>query len=479
MQVRRFDEESIPKPRELTIEERLSLESDIKDPIPQKAAFGLGLVAIVVCLLLWFFYWIFKGSLWNLSLNCSESWSQTGGYWTVHFWIFSGPLYFWWFSTVGILLLITPSKESAIRSLIVLFVSIFTHIHFRIWSGASRPYWEDLQIVIRSRCDCSFGLPSWQSHIGTLLWCFLVYELVYKARHFTNIAKFTWIGVASFIILNITLAEIFYGRSSVPQTFIGTFHGLAWFSVGLILDVVFQKFTKSLFDGNRTFQLILVGASFLMMLLNFILWYAAYEPKIESMDIKHQRCFNCFRRGNWGVRNHVARTLAFSNMFFGIALGLFVANPNYDGPNDFMLAHHLSLKGGMRIGLMLALHFPLIFIFFWDFRPNKTYCFNTLFWVLTGFLITFVDIILNNKLSWNFRGDLYPRGSAMSSGAEGQALLDSKMQYKDPKVHFNPYSQLYDPRALNATGPNQSILSNNSSGIGSPSKRRPAPEVYI
>lgn len=477
MQARKQNQDYLP-PLDPTLEVRVTEDKESKGPIPAKIALGLGAAAVAVYLLMWMFYWIFKGSLWKWSLDCSESWSQTGGYWTVHFWLFSGLLYFWWFALVGILLLITPSKESALRSLIILFVSVYTHIHFRIWSGASRPNWEDQNIQMRSMCDCSFGMPSWQSHIGALLWCLLAYELAYKTKHFTSAAKLTWIGVASFVILNITLAQIFYGQSSVPQTFIGAFHGLAWFSIGIILDAPILKFTKGLVEGNRMFQIALVGLSFLMMLVNFILWYAAYEPSIESMDIKHYRCFNCFRDGNWGVRNYVARTLAFSNMFFGIALGLFVANPNYDGANDFMLANHLSAKGVMRVGLMLALHLPLMFIFFWSFRPNNTYWFNTLFWVLTGFLITFVDIFLNNMLVWNFKGDLYPKGKPMSTGAEGQSLLDSKMHYKDPNVHFNPYSQIYDSRQQHATGKsmNQSDWSNTS---GSPSlKRRPAPEIY-
>lgn len=479
MKVNRLENDSQYQLRELTAEERNLLEKGKSDPIPPAAALGLSAGAILICLLMWLFYWIFKDSLWLWSLDCSKYWSQTGGYWTVHFWLFSGPIYIWWFILVGVLLLLSPSKESSVRSILILFVSVYTHIHIRIWSRASRPKWENSRIVMRTSCDCSFGMPSWQSHIGTLLWSLLVYELAYKTKHFTKAAKFTWIGVASFIILNIVLAQIFYGDSSVPQAFIGAFHGLAWFSLGLVFDFVFQKFMKSLLEGNRKYQLVLVGIGLAILASNTILWYAFYESSIETIKITHERCFDCFREGNWGIRNQVARTLAFSNMFFGIALGLLVANPNYDGANDFMLANHLSMRGLMRVGLMAALHLPLIFIFFWDFRPNNTFWFNSLFWILTGFLITFVDIRLNNLLNWNFNGDIYPLGEATSTGAEGQALLDSKLHYDDPKTHFNPYKKALDPRTPNATGPNQSTSPNFTGSINlDHSGKRPPAQNY-
>lgn len=455
--------------------ERVGSEED-KGMISQKVVMGAGAGVIGVYLLMWMFYWIFKGGLWSWSLDWSEGWSQIGGYWTVHFWIFSKPLYVWWLVIVGALLLLAPSKESAIRSLLVFFLSTWTNAHFRIWSGASRPVWNDLDIVIRETCDCSFGMPSWQTHMGTLVWCLLVYDLVYKTKHFTKMAKITWIAVASFLILNLIFAEIFYGQNSVPQVFIGAFHGLAWFAGILILDPWVLKITRGVAEGNRIHQAILAGIGFLMMLLNFIIWYSAYDSSIADMDIPHKRCVNCFKTQNYGVRNQMARDLAFTNMFFGIALGLLVANPNYDGPNDFMVENHLSVKGGMRIGLMAALHLPLIFILFWSFRPNNTFWFNTLFWVVVGFLITFVDILLNSILGWNFKGDLYPKGRNLSSGAEGQSLLDSKMHYNDPKQHFNPYSSIQNAR--NRPGENPS-MNNSWMSSGSASKRKPAPEIYL
>lgn len=455
-----------------------------KPAIPPIAALGLAAAAIGVYALMWLFYWIFPGSLWNWSLDSCASWSQVGAYWTVHFWIFSAPLYIWWFALIGILLLLTPNKESALRHLVVFFISVWTHIHFRIWSGSARPNWEDSRIVMRSYCDCSFGMPSWQSHMGTLLWTMLVYELIYKVNHYTKTAKLVWIGVAGFIILNITLGEIFYGQSSIPQTFIGTFHGLAWFGISMLVDTKLVDFARGIFTPqtpNRLSQIIVLAIAGLMFIFNFIMWYAVYEPSITELSFKHIRCANCFAMGNYGIRNAMARSLAFSHLFLGIAIGLFVINPRqHEGNNDFMLVQHLSLKGIFRIGLILGLHVLLIFVFVFSFRPNNTFWFNTIWWVVTGFLLTFADILLNHMLKWTFRGDLVKAGAVVGAGDEGQALLDKTMDFKDPKTHFNPYSrynEVYQPNPRSQPQNNsmsQSMLSNSGSGH----KRRPAPSPF-
>ena len=431
--------------KELTEEEEREQEDQKDTILNKKVGVLLAGIGCLVYLVLWIVHWILPGTLWDWSVNSSESWSQVGAYWTVHFWIVKWFLYWWWFALISILLLIAPRRASSLKSLLFFFLSLFFHYHFSFFSGASRPIWLNPKIVLREDCACSFAMPAEESDIGFMLWAFLVYELVMHARHLTAAAKWTWIGVTAFITLNITLGRIFYGSHSIPQTFIGMFHGIFFFGIMIIFSQQITAFFRGFLDGARINQFILLGVAAFMLIFDFVIFYSYYNDSVRNYVIGVNRCQECTVDGNQAVRANLARNFAFVHMYFGIVVGLVAINPAYLGRNDFMIEDHLSLKGIFRILLIAALHLPLMFLWFFNFTPVTIFWYNTIFYVITGFLITFADILLNNKLGWNFKGDIIPKGSETSTGAEGQSLLDSKEPAKFTRGnHFNPYDKSAD-----------------------------------
>ena len=409
--------------------------------LPKPAIALLALIAIACYLVLALLYWIFRKRWFESGTDTSEDWSQTGGYWTVHFWIFSKPLYYIWYAMIPLLLIVTPRRVSSLKSLFIIILSIYTHEHLRWWIGSKRPMWSTTDIVMRESCDCSFGTPNWEAHHGFLLWAFFVYEFIIHTQHLNKIPKFLWIGGITFIILNIAFARIFYGQATWSQAFLGVFHGGFWFGIMTLLNDKFNAFFDGVLGSKVQNRFILMGVGLGLFLINTIFFYSWYDNN-PNFNVTHINCNKCFVNENESLRRKHARCLAFTNMFFGILLGLGLVGPQQTGINEFMTQDHLSLKGVKRLIIMAVLHAPLIFITLFTFTPSNTYWYESLFFILTGFLITFGDITLNNKLKLNIKGDIVPEGADLALGEEGVSLLSGR----DADPHrgsktFNPYDK--------------------------------------
>lgn|SRR3990167_126630 len=411
--------------------------------LPKPAIALLSIIAMACYLVLWLLSWIFSKKWFEASVDCSEDWSKVGGYWTVHFWLFSKPLYYFWYAIIPLLLLVTPRRISSLKSILIIFISIYTNEHLRWWVGEARPLWVTNDIVQRESCDCSFGKPSWEGHHAFLLWAFFVYEFVLHTQHINKVPKFLWIGGISFIVINIAIGRVFYGQNTWIQAFLGVLHGGFWFGVMTLLNDKFNAFFDGVLGSKAQNRIILMGAGAGLFVLNTVLFYSWYNVN-KGFKVEYSNCHKCFENRNEALRRKHARCFAFTNMLLGIVVGLGVVNPIHTGINEFMHHEHFSLKGAKRLLIMVVLHVPLIFITLFTFSPANTYWYESLFFILTGFLITFVDITLNNKLNLNIQGDIVPEGRELAlGGGEGMSLLDGR----DPTLtksgkHFNPYDKL-------------------------------------
>jgi len=410
------------------------VESDDSAPgiIPKSISLIISAATIGLYLLCWLIYWIFKSGLWGWSVETSEDWSDSNWFWAFYYWIFSGPLYIWWIALIGILIVLSPRRASAFKSIFIYFVSVWTMNHFRQWSSSSRPMWVSEKIEKWESCNCGFGMPAPESEVGFMMYALVVYELFMHTRHFTNAGKWVWFGLAAFIILNITLSRIYYGQASIPQTFIGMLHGAAWFGGMMLLSNPLTVFFRGVLNGVRMQQFIFLGISAFMFLFSLIFFYSAYDGSNRDSPIEHATCNECFVNGNREVRNKMARAFAYPTMLLGIALGILIYNPRYEGKNDFMLEDHVGVKGGTRIGLMAALHLPLFFLL-WPMRPGNTFWFFSLIWLIVGVLVTLGFYMLVDILGCRFRGDL----SKHEATTEAEGLLSNQ----GANLNFNPYNK--------------------------------------
>lgn len=415
---------------------QLQEEDHTGDILPKMTTVIISAAVVVLYFVFWLIQWIFPSSLWNWSVRSSESWSQVGGYWSFHFWVFSDPFWVWWPALFGILLIVTPRRASSLKSIATFFISSWTSFHFRIWGGSSRPNWVSKSIVMRESCKCCYGLPGNQAEIGFLLWAILVYELIAHAKHITRTGKLIWIGAATFIVLNITLAPIFYGQNGIWQTFLGLLHGACWFCLMLIFSQPLTNLFRDVINGVRKQQFVVLGVAAIMFLFNLVMWYSFEDDEIAEHAIVAVRCESCFASRNYSLRRQSARSVAFTHTFLGMIVGLILVNPKYYGLNDFMVNNHLSITGIKRIVIMAAMHLPLLLLLI-RFSPGTTFWFDSIVYFIVGIMVTYVDIVLNNKLQLNFKGDIYPANVAPTVGYEADPLLGK--EGKD--AHFNPYNK--------------------------------------
>lgn len=399
-------------------------------------------------LFFWIFYMIWPSVLSESSQGFSEDFSKAGWYFTFHFFVFGYLMYFWWFIVFAVLFLLAPRRASAVKSITFIFLSIWINAYFNVWGEGERPNWLNREIEMRFSCDCMYGMADMYTNISVMLWGSLVYELIINSRHTTKVGKMISIGVATFVVINIIFSRWYYGDSNIWHTFAGLLHGLVFLSLGNFLKKPFNKLCYEAINSVSPGRFALVGLSGLILLLNTIFFYAWFNPALKTDKIDNSDCFVCTREENYNIRVETARWLALTNMFFGIAVGILIINPRYDGPNDFMIENHLSLNGGKRIAIMAAMHLPLLFLLI-NFGPGNTYWFYSLWYIVTGVLITFAFTKVKTIMSLYFEGDIYPAGSPNSRGDEGQTLLDNKLEktykkahvdYGNQKPHFNPYT---------------------------------------
>lgn len=403
------DKSEIRHRLEMNAENHIRNSSDIQEVyelLSRRSQIIIAVCVVVVYPVLWIIYGVFREPLWRASVNASVALSQHGGFLNVYSWIFSNIFYQWYIALIAILLLFAPRKDSALKSITVFMVSYVFRQYLRLFIHEDRPQYVSSEIILRAGCDCSFGMPSGHSEGSTMLYSLLFYELFIQTKHFSKFIKYLVTGFAFYIVISIMFARVYYGRHSIPQVILGSWQAMFFFALMIIfqkpLDIFFRKFL----NRARLQFYVLLSIGFLIIASNLLLWFLYFDGVIREKSKRRLICNKCFENDALMMRLPLGISLVLPSMYLGIILGFQFGLPNFLEYNDHMLRMHLSWKGLARISIMALMHFPMLVLIGLNSSPDVAVPVGSFIYALTGFLITFADLFINQKLNIDFRGDI-------------------------------------------------------------------------
>lgn len=380
-------------------------EGEITNVFTHRTRLYIAAVVAAVYPIMFVFYVVFEDGLWKASVDTSAYLSQFDRYkW--YSTIFSEIFYKWYPFVFGLLLVISPRKDSALKAGFIFYASHLFRNYLRLWIKETRPYYTTLRIKERASCNCSFGMPSGHSEGTAMLYSIILYDWVLQTRHYAKWKKILGIFIVAWITISVMFSRVYYGKHSLPQVFLGTGQALFFLSLMCIyddrLDLYFHDFLQRKRYAVVSLFIICLSTS----IINIVAWIAYFDKKTGDYEFFFVRCSKCFEDENLKTRQDLATSLVFTSMTLGLIGGYILAKVHYEGHNDYMVNQHFSLKGLARISLMLLWYSPLLIIMFTDLEPKVGVIVYSLVYILVGFLASFVDTKVRRWLKLEFKGDI-------------------------------------------------------------------------
>ena len=401
-------------------------EGEITNVFTHSTRLNIAAVVAAAYPIMFVFYVVFEDDLWAASVNTSAYLSQFGGFkWYND--IFSEVLYKWYPFVFGLLLVISPRKDSALKAGFVFYASHLFRNYVRLSITETRPYYTTLRIQERSSCNCSFGMPSGHSEGTTMLYSIVLYDWILQTRHYARWKKIVGVVVVAWIVLSVMVSRVYYGKHSIPQVLLGTMQALFFLSFMCIYEDHLDKYFHDFLQRKRYAVVSLFIVCLVISIVNVVVWITIFDDKTRDHRFFFVRCSKCFEDENLLLRKDLSTSLVFTSMTLGLIIGYIFARVHYLGHNDYMVNQHFSWKGLARILLMLVYYSPLLIIMFVNLDPNTGVIVYSLVYILSGFLASYVETKVRRWLNLEFKGDIL-------AGAPGEEYLKLHYASDDAEV---------------------------------------------
>ena len=364
--------------------------------------------AVCLFVLLWILWGVFKSALWRDSVRVSVGLSRHGGFLFVYSWIFSQVFFMWYPVILGLLLFLSPRKESALTACYTFMASYFVRQYLRLAIRESRPQYDSADIVMRGGCNCSFGMPSGHSEGSAMIYALLLHETVFQSARLSRCHKAAWLGLGVFVVLSVLFSRVYFGRHSLPQVVIGGWMGLTAFSLMLLFKKQLDSFFLKVANGDRPKQWLLLLVSGAPVALNIVLWFAVFNRSIEHSGIAPLTCLHCFENRAREIKVDLSRALCYPAAGFGMSLGFLLLRTRLHCGDKLSPNRWLSKISVMRFCLMAALHAPLLAVLLLRIPPGAIVVVSSLLYILTGLLITAGFIFVTGRCGLTVEGDILP-----------------------------------------------------------------------
>lgn len=302
--------------------------------------------------------------LWPISVGLSESLSSGPAWLYYYFWLFSNPFFDISYVFMAIVLILAPKKDSALKSIFIFTSSHWIRQILKTSVKEGRPIFEANGIVSRAGCSCSFGFPSGHSEGSAMLYALLVYDLVVQKKAVSRKVKFAWVMAAIFMVFNIMVSRLYFGKHSMAQVTIGCFEGMTSFCVGIMLERELDGLFMRLLNGDKQAFLFSLSMYASLGCLSFILWFFVFEDQLIRFNgFSPARCKTCFNHQLLLIRLGTVKGLAHPFIGAGLISGIGLLSPSYrhrDSPD----LPTITIKSVIKVCLMSLCHFPLVFMHF-------------------------------------------------------------------------------------------------------------------
>lgn len=366
----------------------------------------MAVIFILIYAGLWILYNIFKKELWNASVKTSAKLSHYGGFLLYYSWFFSEIMYKWYFMVIAILLLYAPRKDSALKSISLFLISYFVRQHLRLFIEEGRPNYDSLDIRLRNGCNCSYGMPSGHSEGSAMLYSLLIYELVIQTKHYTRRAKICVILVGIYIVLSVMFSRVYYGRHSIPQVILGAWQSIFFFSLMILFESSLDRFFRRFLNRGKPEATVLMTIAIIMTATNLVMWYIYFDATIINRNLPIVACHHCFADRALKIRDDLGKGLTYPTIGLGMVIGYVYGRTSFLEYNEHMLKLHWSLRGLWRTLVMLAMHWPLLIALIVKMDPDVAVSVTTVLYLIAGFQISYVNLLLNARLHIFIRGDI-------------------------------------------------------------------------
>ena len=338
--------------------------------MPHKYRLALLYTTLALYILLWLIWISFRDKTWISSVNLSISLFQTKGILWWYSWIFSEPMYKWYFLVFGILLSFAPRKDRAWTSFTTFMLSFLVRQVIRLFVHESRPDYHTSKLRVE-KCTCSYGMPSGHSEGITLLYSILLYNFMpamTKTKH-----RIVYTSIACAVALSVYFSRIFFGRHSYMQVLLGGCQGALFFFLMLRfedhLNVFFQRFLANEAKAIKVLWLS-CGSICLLLLLS---WYFLFDRLVTQVSFYHEVCQICFENDSLEFKKDLGVALMFPFLYFGMVIGTVLIAPQYRLNQNNLEEYKskiLTKQGLYKFLLLISIHMPLLIYLSVDVHSN-------------------------------------------------------------------------------------------------------------
>jgi len=404
-----------PPIRPSTTPSDLGIGGDIKntDNVPEEHLLVSKTTKLLLCSffiilypVLWIIYGVYRKQLWEASIETSIYLSQYGGFLLGYSWTFSEIFYKWYVGVIGILIVFSPRKDSAYKSIFTFLISYSARQYIRLSIAEPRPQYRSTGITYRGGCECSYGMPSGHSEGSCMLYSLIFYELVIQNRKVSKRTKIFFIIFGVYIVLSIMFARVYYGRHSIPQVVLGATQGLFAFSVMTLFEPKLDMFFRRYLRGGKVEEVVITVGSLIFTAVSLFSWYLYFEGSIIKKDLQAVDCFKCLVDEKEPIRLDLGKSLTLPSVSVGLVIGNSVARIAYPVYNEAMLHENWSLKGIYRFILMAFCFSPMLIGYLLKVSPDAIVAISTGVYIISGFFISYFFIYVSNKLDIVIIGDI-------------------------------------------------------------------------
>jgi len=393
---------------------------------------------------------LFRQELWKLSVYSSEVTSALSVQWKYYFYQFSYPLFSWHIGLCGLLLFFARDKSSMLKSLVFVFISDILRNHIRAAVKEERPIFDDNRIVHHLSCSCSFGFPSGHSEGSSMTYATAIYEIVLQNEKFPRRGKVWVVFIGAYIVMNVMLSRVYFGKHTVAQVVVGGLQGTTFFLMSLRFGGRMQTFLGKIFTrDSKVFKTVNLWCT-VVFAINTFLWVAFWEPQIRHFDeYSSYRCAKCFDDELLKIRQGTAIGFQYFFIGWGMVTGIYYLSPLQAniirGPGEL-----LTRRGVFRIILLILAHSPLLSLAFFkkDSHPHFLYFISGVICFITGFIISHAWAFCLKREEEAIR-PLVERPPPIDVRKESLVELEMRNQHREnPKNHHeqSPESQNKSPR---------------------------------
>ena len=442
------------------------------------------LVAFVLGILvtLWTCYFLFRSTLWQVSISVSENLTDLPEAFKYYFWMFTNPLFRWIHFLVGFLFILAPRKDSALKSISIFVLSHWIRQLIRVTVREGRPLFEKNHINPRIGCSCSFGFPSGHSEGSAMLYSLAIYEVIVRNRHVSSLFKKIAIVTGVFVVLNVMVSRLYFGKHSLPQVTIGCWQGVTALTLALLFERPLDRFFKQILNGNRKAYWIAVSCFLAIIVTNAVLWYTVYEDALYNFHgFTPYRCSKCFSNNLLRIRRVTLRALQQPMTVVGLLTGIMLLLPRYSGPpeSDYVKSH-FSVKGLIRLIFMLACHLPLFLLSVNKYLPSYgIIAVSDFTYFVVGFCIGYLWPRLTSLCHSSFEGDIEILGESKDEKKEEAQNKDVDIEEKNSLITSQDHQTQKDGQKDVEINQGSGDLENRPLNLKKAKKSRPGGEEVL